>query len=163
MRTRPIRAYLDANVLIAYVANEEGRASMVESVLDDARDEKIELLTSVLSITEVAFIATDHADGDPLGSEEAIDQLWVPASPIHVVDISTRIAREARAIIRQSKSRGTRAVKPADAIHLASASIHDCDRVFTYENESTRRRWAELIGLTVAEPFLDEPPLDISG
>lgn len=163
MRTRPIRAYLDANVLIAYVANEEGRAGMVESVLDDARDERIELFTSVLSITEVAFIATEQAEVDPVGSEEAIDQLWVPASPIKVVDISTRIAREARAIIRQSKSLGTKAVKPADAIHLASASIHDCDRVFTYENEATRRRWAELIGLTVAEPFLDEPRLDISG
>ena len=163
MRTRPIRAYLDANVLIAYVANEEGRAGVVESVLDDARDEKIELFTSVLSITEVAFITTDQADVDTVGGEEAIDQLWVPSSPISVVDVSTRIAREARAIIRHSKSLGTKAVKPADAIHLASASIHDCDRVFTYENEATRRRWAELIGLTVAEPFLDEPRLDISG
>ena len=162
MRARPVRAYLDANVLIAYVANEDGRAGIVQSVLDAARDEKIELLTSVLSITEVAFVATDEAD-DPVGSEEAIDQLWVPASPIHLLDISTRIAREARAIIRQSRSLGTKTVKPADAIHLASASIHDCDRVFTHEKEATRDGWAELIGLTVAEPFLDEPRLDISG
>lgn len=162
MRARPVRAYLDANVLIAYVANEDGRASIVQSVLDAARDEKIELHTSVLSITEVAFVTTGQLD-DPVGSEDTIDQLWVPASPIHVLDISIRIAREARAIIRQSKSLGTKAIKPADAIHLASASIHDCDRVFTYESEATRHRWAELIGLTVAEPFLDEPRLDISG
>ncbi|WP_419913919.1 type II toxin-antitoxin system VapC family toxin [Candidatus Poriferisodalis sp.] len=162
MKTRPVRAYLDANVLIAYVANENGRAGIVQSVLDDARDEKIELFTSVLSITEVAFVTTGQPD-DPAGGEDAIDQLWVPASPIHVLDISIRIAREARAIIRKSKSLGTKTVKPADAIHLASASIHDCDRVFTYENQATRHSWAELISLTVAEPFLDEPRLDVSG
>ena len=51
MRARPIRAYLDANVLIAYVADEEGRAGVVQSVLEDARGKKIELITSVLSIT----------------------------------------------------------------------------------------------------------------
>lgn len=75
MQTRPVRAYLDSNVLIAYAANEEGRAGTVQSVLDDARDEKIELYTSVLSITEVAFVATDEAD-DPVDNEEAIDQLY---------------------------------------------------------------------------------------
>ena len=30
MRARPIRVYLDANVLIAYVADEEGRAGVVQ-------------------------------------------------------------------------------------------------------------------------------------
>ena len=85
MRARPIRVYLDSNVLIAYVADEEGRAGVVQSVLEDARGKKIELITSVLSITEVAFISTDQAGGDPVGSQESLDQLWVPASPINVV------------------------------------------------------------------------------
>ena len=161
MKAEPVRVYLDANVLIAYVADEEGRADKVQSLLDDARDEKITLLTSVLSITEVAYIATEQSDIDPVGSAETIDQLWVPASPINVVDVSTRIAREAREIIRQSKRRQKKVVKPADAIHLASASIHSCDRLFTYERDSTRRQWAELTRLTVDEPFLDEPRLDI--
>ena len=96
-----------------------------------------------------------------MGSEDAIDQLWVPASPINVVDVSARVALEARAIIRQSKRLGTKAVKPADAIHLASASIQQCDRLFTYESESTRGKWEDLVHVRVAEPFLDEPRLDI--
>ncbi len=161
MKAKPIRVYLDSNVLIAYVANEESRAGLVQSMLDDARDEKIELLTSVLSITEVAYVATDHDETDRIDSVEAIDELWTPSSPIDVIDISIKVAREARAIIRQSKSRGMKVIKPADAIHLASASIHDCDRLFTYESEPSRRQWAKLIQLTVAEPFLDEPRLDI--
>ena len=163
MTARQIRVYLDSNVLIAYVADEEGRAGVVQSVLEDARGKKIELITSVLSITEVASISTDQAGGDPVGSQESLDQLWVPASPINVVDVSARVALEARAIIRHSKRHGTRAVKPADAIHLASASIQQCDRLFTYESESTRSKWEDLIHLRVAEPFLDEPRLDIGG
>ena len=159
MKARPPRAYLDANVLIAYVADEEGRAGVVECLLEDAQNEKIELLTSVLSITEVAFVSTDQAH-DPMGAG-AIDALWVPASPINVVDVSILIAREARAIIRQSKSLGAKVVKPADAIHLASASIHQCDRVFTYEKESTRRQWENIVHMSVEEPFIDDPRLDI--
>ena len=161
MRARPIRVYLDSNVLIAYVADEEGRAGVVQSVLEDAREERIDLITSVLSITEVAYISSGQAGGDPVGSQDAIDQLWVPASPITVVDVSARVALEARAIIRQSKTLGTRVVKPADAIHLASASIQQCDRLFTYESESTRGKWEDLVHVRVAEPFLDEPRLDI--
>ena len=34
MRARPIRVYLDSNVLIAYVADEEGRAGVVQSMLE---------------------------------------------------------------------------------------------------------------------------------
>ena len=161
MTNRPHRVYLDSNVLIAYVADETDRASVVASLLRDARNEKIELHTSVLSITEVAFVSTDEAGGDPLGSEDEIDQLWVPASPINLVDVSAKITREARAIIRKSKSASVKVVKPADAIHLASATIIGCDRLYTYESETTRRQWRDLIGLNVDEPFLDEPRLDI--
>lgn len=161
MTNRPSRVYLDANVLIAYVANEQDRAGVVAAVLGDARDEKIELFTSALSIAEVAYISTDQHGVDPLGNEEAIDQLWIPASPINVMDVSIRVARDARTIIRQSRSSSTRTVKPADAIHLASATINECDCIFTYERESTRIQWRALIGLSVTEPILDEPRLDI--
>lgn len=163
MTSRQSRVYLDANVLIAFVANEQDRADVIEAVLEDARDEKIELFTSVLSIAEVAFISTDQPGVDPLDSEEAIDQLWVPASPITMADVSIRVVREARAIIRKSRGPATRTVKPADAIHLASAAISRCDRFFTYEGESTRAQWQGLTGLNVVEPFLDEPRLNLGG
>ena len=37
-----------------------------------------------------------------------------------------------------------RSVKPADAIHLASAEIHGCDRFFISERETARAQWDEL-------------------
>ena len=62
MPARPPRVYIDACVLLAYVGNEEGRADTVQSILDDARNSRIELLTSALSITEVAYVATGPQD-----------------------------------------------------------------------------------------------------
>ena len=87
------RVYVDANVLIAYAANEAERAGVVEQVFDDARKKRIELHTSVISIAEVAYITTGQASDDPVGGEDLIDQFWVPASPINLVDVSVRVAR----------------------------------------------------------------------
>ena len=71
MRTRQQRVYLDANVLIAYLANEADRADVVQAVLNDAQEEKIELLTSVMSIAEVAYISADNT-----GEHEATRNRW---------------------------------------------------------------------------------------
>ena len=100
------RVYVDANVLIAYAANEAERAGLVQQVLDDARKKRIELHTSVISIAEVAYITTGQASDDPVVGEDLIDQFWVPASPINLVDVSVRVARDARSIIREAKRSG---------------------------------------------------------
>lgn len=119
------RVYFDANVIIAYLADEAGRASVAAALLEDAQRGNIELLTSVLSVTEVAFIASDHAPDVSNADESAIEALWSPGSPIRLTDISIRVAERARSIIRAARSRGMRSVKPADAIHLASAKCTD--------------------------------------
>ncbi|MYG91649.1 MAG: type II toxin-antitoxin system VapC family toxin [Acidimicrobiia bacterium] len=149
--------YVDACVLLAYVSNEENRAAAVQSVLDDARTHKINLFTSVLSITEVAYVAADNAEQST--SEDSIDQLWTPASPIALIDIYQRVAREARSVIRQARVREFGGVRSADAIHLASARLQRCSRFFTYEKEATRERWDSLISARVSEPYTDSPRL----
>jgi len=116
-------------------------------------------LTSVLSIAEVAFAANDSTGVVSPEDEEAIDQLWVPASPITLVDVSETVTRTARSLIRQARGGGG-GVRSADALHLASAQLHGCSRFFTYEKASTRARWNELVDATVEEPFTDFPQLD---
>ena len=161
MPVRPPRVYIDACVLLAYVGNEEGRADTVQSILDDARNSRIELLTSALSITEVAYVATGPHDDISSAGETKIDQLWTPASPIILVDVSETVARAARSVIRQAWGEGVGGVRSADAIHLATAQLQKCDRFFTYENETTRKRWDGLIRADVAEPFSDSPQLGL--
>lgn len=55
MPANPRRIYFDANVFLAYVGNEQGRADTVQALLDEARRDEIEIVTSVLSIAEVAY------------------------------------------------------------------------------------------------------------
>lgn len=57
------RIYFDANVFLAYIGNEEGRADTVQTLLDEARRGEIEILTSVLSIAEVANGAHERDNG----------------------------------------------------------------------------------------------------
>lgn len=152
------RVYADACVILAYISNEEDRADIVQSVLDDARTERIDLFTSVMSITEVAYIEADNTD--PSANEDLIDQLWAPASPITLIDISQRVARNARSVVRRARQEGFRGVRSADAIHLASAELQGCSRFFTYEKTTTREQWNHLIPAIVSEPYTDSPQLD---
>ena len=86
------RLYFDANVLLAYVGDEEGRADTVQALLDEARQDEIVIVTSVLSITEVAYGAHERDQGLTDAGEEAIEQLWTPASPVTLADVSQAVA-----------------------------------------------------------------------
>jgi predicted nucleic acid-binding protein len=150
------RIYFDACVLLAYIGNEAGRADIVQALLDE-----IEILTSVLSITEVAYGAQERDDGLTAEGEAAIDTLWTPASPITLVDISQTLAREARSIIRAAKEEGLGGIRSADAIHLASARLYGCDAIFTYEDETRRTRWHHATEIDVSEPTTNRPQLGL--
>ena len=154
---------MDANVFIAFLANEVRRAPVVASLLEDAERGRIELLTSVLSVTEVAFLASDHASGGaPSAEEDTIAELWVPESPVKLTEISMRVAERARDIVRMARRSDMKGVKPPDAIHLASAEVHGCQHFFTYEGETTREQWEHWVAPAVNEPYTDNPQLDLN-
>lgn len=162
MPSEPRLTYLDANVLLAYVSGEEERAEVVEQILSDAAEGKVGLVTSTLSIVEVAYAAGEVAIDLGDAGEEAIDALWEPASPILLVEPSVAVMRKARGLLRQAKSSG-RSLKPADAVHLATAATTPgVGSLFTYEHQNSRALWAELTGIEVEEPSVQEPrlPLD---
>jgi predicted nucleic acid-binding protein len=153
------RIYFDANVFLAYIGNEEARADTVQALLDEARRSDVEILTSVLSIAEVAYGAHERDHGLTELGEEAIEQLWTPASPVMLVDVSQAVTRNARRIIRDSKTRSLSGIRGADAIHLATARMFGCNEIFTYEGEARRTRWQQLTGIQVSEPITNNPQL----
>ena len=155
------RVYFDANVFLAYVGNEEGRADLVQALLDEARRGEIEILTSVLSIAEVAYGAHERDHGLTEVGEEAIEQLWTPSSPVTLVDVSQAVTRNARTIIREAKAQGLSGFRGADAIHLATARMFGCDEIFTYEAMSRRTQWQTITGIPVTEPITDTPRLGL--
>lgn len=155
------RIYLDANVLLAYVADEEDRAETVQALLDEARRGEIEVVTSTLSIAEVAYGELDQDGNLTEEGEDAIDELWTPASPIQLVDVTQALTLQARGIIRKAKTEGLGGIQGADAIHLASAVMFGCAPIFTYEDQARRTRWQQATGIDVEEPYTNTPQLGI--
>ena len=101
------RFYWDANVILAFFKAEPGRIEDVEAYLEDAQAGRIEIYTSVLSITEVAIASLTPAlvAQHDANSPDPLDALWGPG-PIRLADISTLVAEEARSIVRAANFAG---------------------------------------------------------
>lgn len=149
--------YWDACVPLAYIQNEEERAHLVEAMLNEAEDKRYELFTSVLSVTEVAFVEKEKATGqlDPAALDR-IDSLWHPPSPLMLVEYFPQIAVGARDLIRESVSRNW-SLKPPDAIHLATARHLQVEWFHSYDEKL--EKWGELLGFKVGEPQPFQVPL----
>ena len=161
MPDAPPRYYWDANVFLGYIHQVPERTPDIDALLD-ARDRKIEIVTSTLSIVEVAFGAEEELGGNmSVEIEGAIEKLWVSPSPIKMVDFSPLIGRVARRLIRQARERGW-SLKPADAIHLGTAQQMAVTRFHTFE-KGKLDKYGPICGFTVQEPQAAEPQLPTMG
>lgn len=132
MPKRPQRYYLDSCVLLDLVGEVEALAHNVAHLLTLAEDDVIQLVTSSLSIAEVAAGADEKAQ-HVLAPETlaAIDALWVVGGPLHIVDYTRHVAIDARNLVRSLIPEGKTGLKGADAVHLASARDAEVDRFYT--------------------------------
>jgi predicted nucleic acid-binding protein len=155
---RPHRSYWDACVFLAWLNGEPGRASVVDSLLRSARVGELSIVTSVLSIAEVAFAAAEKKSGALSPAMlAAIDKLWEPPSSVTLVEVHRQIATDARDLMRAATPDG-RVLRAPDAIHLSTARRTKCDEFLTYD--PGLNKYAGVIGLPVREPVSDELPLD---
>jgi len=146
-------AYTDACVLLSFINGNPERLPAIEAVLSEARQGKVRLMTSTLTIVEVAFAAAEQLGRalDP-DVERKLDSLWSPGAPISLVEFSSVIASRARGIIREGLAHGW-SLKSSDAIHLASAVHWGAAHFHTYDSALTK--YGQSTGLIVSEP---EPP-----
>ena len=147
--------YWDASVFLSYVNDVADRAPVVGALLDQSRSRRLVIFTSVLSMTEVAFSGDEQSSRtlDP-DVEELISGLFRTRQIVRTVDFSQVIAVGARQLMRRAIGEGL-SLKPADAIHLATAASSAVDEVHTYD-----RKWSsysEIVGLPIREPFTNEP------
>jgi predicted nucleic acid-binding protein len=149
--------YVDSCVFISYFNNHPNRADLIEQFFDAVRnnpDEK--LVTSTLTITEVAHIAQEKEKWRlQTDVEEKIDLFWQEEALIEFVEVNELIARQARTLIRQAIQKKY-ALKPPDAIHLASARFVGAGSFVTYDN---LEKYASLITIEVIEPRILQPRL----
>jgi predicted nucleic acid-binding protein len=156
MSDRQPLIYWDADVLTSYVEDHPDRAPIIDLLLADARSSMIELVTSVISIAEVAYAGSVRLDGSVSPEiDRKIDGLWLPGSPVRVVEVYPFIASRARTLIRESVGRGWTGLRAHDAVHLATAQHLKVDEVHTYEPKWVK--YSELIGIPISEPRTGDP------
>lgn len=155
----PARVYWDSNVPISYLNGMADRLTVIEELLRKARAREIELVTSSLSIVEVAF-AQAEKQGEALDPavEASIDALWEAGGPIKTVEFYDLIALGARALIRRGIDQGWGNLKPIDAIHLATAKQIGVVAFHTYC--ARLHAWTGHLGFPVSAPVLAQTVLD---
>ena len=147
--------YIDACVFISLIetpATEEP-AKTIEAMLSDASDGKVRVVTSMITIAEVAFAKAelDKNTLDP-AVEAKINSLWHPASPVKLVEVHELIAKRACYLLREGVKKGWSKTRAHDAIHLATAEREEADELITYDD--AMKKWEPVIGLSVSEPHI---------
>jgi len=146
--------YWDACVFLSAINANADRLPVIESILDDCDDGNVSIYTSYLSVTEVAFAESEKKDSlldDAV--EEKINKLWQPPSPINLIEVDPFIIWDAKALIRQAIKKGW-GLKPADAIHLATAQRLKVDSFHTYD-VSKLAKFSEMTGYEISHPQTD--------
>ncbi len=155
---KPKRSYWDSCVFLALINREPGRAVVVGELMESARKGEIEVVTSLLSVTEVAYAVIEKQSGSPSDATLIkIDKLWDHPSPVKLVEFHRLIAVSARDLMRRAVPKGL-SLKPPDAIHLSTASRHQCDEILTYDPKWAA--YADLVGVQIREPVVAALPLD---
>ena len=148
------RYYWDSCVFLSYLENDPDRVAHIESFFNRAVECDIEIITSTLSVTEVAYTSYEKAAGLLLTEEEQrVEALW--HSPVVLIEYHRTIAANARKLIRTSfEGHGPR-LKPLDAIHAATALQHNARAFHTYDKKLTRAL-EPVAPLIVCEPLADQ-------
>lgn len=155
--------YWDANVFLAYInSDSKERTSIIETLLEDAENKRVEIITSIVSVVEVSFGATEQR-GKPLDAEveRNIARLFAPeSSPVTVVELHRHIAEKAKRLVRSAREQGF-SLKPMDAIHPSTAQQQGSTEFHTYDLDQLAK-FAKDTSLVICEPYVTQQRLDLT-
>jgi predicted nucleic acid-binding protein len=151
------RLYWDSCVFLSYVDGLEDRLSDIEEFLRKAEAGAVEIVTSTISIVEVAFGEAERQQRalDP-ELEQKISSLWTLPSPVKLIEFYSLIADESKQLMRDAMVRGWR-LTGMDAIHLATARRLEVAEMHTYDDKLFK--YAEVLGIKVGPPLVAQLPL----
>ncbi len=145
-------------MFLSYVDRQPGRLSDIDALLGQARRGEIEIVTSTVSITEVAFGSVERDQNALLPEVQSrINGLWLPSSPVQLAEVSQLVVEDARELMRDAISQGTKVSKPMDAIHLSTAIRLEADILHTYDDGL--QKIAARAGMRSIEPSPASPSL----
>lgn len=156
MPASPARIYWDSRVFIDYVERTSGMIATLDSIVSAAQRNELVIVTSVLAISQVSHAAAERASGfvDPASFAD-VDAMWSDRSVVTLIEVDAVVAMTAREIIRRGMNE-SRAIKPPDAIHLATARQYSCTDFHTTDEKL--HRWGGE-RFPVRNPFISAPML----
>lgn len=133
--------------------NHPERKKSVEHWIDRAEAGDIRIVTSTITIAEVAFAIEEKTNKALDASvEDDINALWLPGGPVAMVEYTRSIGLSARGLIRAGIPNG-RVLKPYDAVHLASAAFALADELHSYDKPLGRYATvAASLSFVMSEP-----------
>jgi len=121
--------YLDSWVWLEFGFRDE-QWELAADAIDEARREGGAF--STIGLTEVDYILTREIDRE---TADFVTSAIEDFETIHVVPVSKEIAMYASELRSKYYQRRERELSYADAIHLATAAVLDCDRLYTGDSD----------------------------
>lgn len=164
MPSKARHIYWDSCVFLSYVSKEADRIATIDDLWEEISSTPGSyIVTASLSIVEVAWGVEDGETNalDP-AIIEAIDALWTDPN-VRIIESTGFLMRQARKLMRDAKPHHW-SLKPADAIHLATAEwfnqqIKIIDEFHTYDGRL--KKFDAMIGLKISEPYVNQPSLPL--
>ncbi len=147
--------YWDSDCFLGWLQAEADKEKECRAVLEAAKDGKVMIITSALTIAEVLMLKGKK----PIPSaNRAKVEAFFRSDFIVVRNISRRIAEMGRGLVWDHK------IAPKDALHVATALDANLPLFNTFDAKLIGKcRRAKVIALTVERPQVTEPKLPFGG
>lgn len=153
------RIYWDACCFISYINGHAERLPVLQAILEAAFKSggNLQIVTSVISKVEVAFTATEKLQRQLNASEEErIQKLLMDTSVVALAELHELVADRSAQMVRQAMQANL-GLKPADAIHLATAERVRASEFQTYDKLLLGPGFSAITPLRIREPKTGQP------
>ena len=144
--------YFDASVFIAWLNNEDARAISIGQVLAAAKDIELDILTSIITLTEVAYVRRDQDSLDLEETDQIINAILLDESLVSIVPYDQSVALQARRLVRRDPV-SREGLQVLDAIHFASAEVAGADFFATYDRDFVHA--SDRVNIPIGPPTLE--------
>lgn len=121
--------YLDSWVWLEYGLGGE-RDEVARAVIDDAIEDGG--VVSTIALTEVDYVLSREVDRT---TADLVTSTMEDLESVHVVPVSSEVALYASRLRSKYYQRGETELSYADAIHLATATLLDCESLHTGDSD----------------------------
>lgn len=134
--------YWDSCIFIDYVQRNPDWIGILEDIVEESRNKDILIVTSTVTIAEVAFAESERPPGtlDP-AKLAALNAMWDDRDIVLTIEFHRGIAEAARDIVRYGRHSGLK-LRSIDAIHLATAKNFGVAAFHTTDRDL--RKWNDI-------------------